>query len=945
MNNNEEVMGMSIRSFRPNVPRSTFAPVLLALFCLASLAPARPGSSAPAGQGEPAFASWQVLSESRDEALYQLFLEGSVVEGLELRWFATGSGGNRNNDYAEIKLYNAIGQLVGRFRYGREGDNRDSVTGWHAAYMVLPQRAVVSKAELFLHQPGGSPRLAISFSWAKPWNAGVDMQYYPLSYEGRVFASGLEALPRGKVWLHAVWPPWPKSAIDYVVWKSFTKPAPPSGFEANPDVYVDASYVGTINTIGEGWTGQGGYAIAVQAGVGQGSWIRDALHWGRKQCLYKAVSHTPEGYIQDVMQNEASGITDIFLDVVDATLLSYIKFALECVQLVATLDVDEKVAKAQTVVFENVPLQGNNRIHAWIRLKGVVAALGLAHSVASFYTDGTIEGDLNGNRGIEVGGILLHYRGPSSPEVTGTVPGNGAVNLSLRPELKIAFSQNIILNNQANVVLHKAGATQAISCTIVASGNTLTIKPNQDLEGNTAYELEIKPDAVKARDSLTNLASYTLRFTTGAPFMIESSSPSDGEVNVPLDKTTTILVFNKQIAQKGDANPSIVLKDASGRVVARVGQGADCTFYQRNANLVLSSSLLPLAAGQRYTWEIPRDAFRDALGNPNQPAKFTFTTAPPVQVVATIPKNNDTDVPSQPITVCFSQRVVPGTNYNGITLKVGNTNVNIRKSFSGNKLTVESPSGLGYNKKYVLTIPEGAMKDPTTGAPSAAYTLSFASAVPPAVVSTTPVNNATGVYRDQAIVLTFSEPIKWPSVPGDVVKAGSVLIPCHRAIEANELILTPTNPLPANTTITVSLPARAVHDLNDTPNQSPYSFSFTTGISGSPPRVAWTSPADGETGVSLNQVVYVRFTKNVQPGPNWGNITLKTEGGQDVGVNAVISYGNQLELRPTGQLKKNTVYVITLPAGCVKEELGSLFEGPVVFRFRTQYLSGPYQPQ
>ena len=937
---------MSIRLFRPNTPRSTFAPVLLAVFCLASLAPARPGSSAPAGQGEPVFASWQVLSERRDEALYQLFLEGSVIKGLELRWFATGSGGNRNNDYAEIKLYNAIGQLVGCFRYGREGDNRDSVTGWHAAYMVLPQGAAVSKAELLLHQPGGSPRLVISFSWAKPWNAGVDTQYYPLSYEGRVFASGLEALPRGKVWLHAVWPLWSKSAIDYVVWKSFTKPVSPSGFEANPDVYVDVSYAGTINTIGEGWTGQGGYAIAVQAGVGQGSWIRDALHRGRKQCLYKAVSHTPEGYIQDVMQNEASGITDIFLDAVDATLLSYIKFVLECAQLVATLDVDEKVAKAQRMVFENVPLQGNNRIYTWIRLKGVVAALGLAHSVASFYTDGTIEGDLNGNRGIEVGGILLHYRGPSSPEVTGTVPGNGAVNLPLRPELKIVFSRNIMLNDQANVMLHKTGATQATPCTIVASGNTLTIKPNQDLEGNTAYELEIKPKAVKDRDSLcTNLASYTLRFTTGAPFMIERSSPSDGEVNVSLYKTTTILVFNKQIAQKGDANSSIVLKDASGQVVARVGQGVNCTFHQRDANLVLSSSLLPLAAGQQYTWEIPRDAFRDASGNPNQPAKFTFTTAPPVQVAATIPKNNDTDVPSQPITVYFSQRVVPGTNYNRITLKAGNTIVNIWKSLHDNKLTVGSSSSLDYNKTYVLTIPEGAMKDPVTSAPSAAFVLSFTSAVPPAVVNTTPANNATGVYRDQAIVLTFSELIKWPSVPGDVVKAGSVLLPCRRTIEANELILTPINPLPANTTITVSLPARAVHDLNGTPNQSSYSFSFTTGISGSPPRVAWTYPTDGETGVSLNPVVYVRFTKNVQPGPNWGNITLKTEGGQAVEVNAVISYGNQLELRPTGQLKKNTVYVVTLPAGCVKEELGSPFEGPVVFRFRTQYLSGPYQPQ
>jgi hypothetical protein len=91
--------------------------------------------------------------------------------------------------------------------------------------------------------------------------------------------------------------------------------------------------------------------------------------------------------------------------------------------------------------------------------------------------------------------------------------------------------------------------------------------------------------------------------------------------------------------------------------------------------------------------------------------------------------------------------------------------------------------------------------------------------------------------------------------------------------------------------------------------------------------------------------IYVRFSKKVQPGSSWGNITLKTEDGQAVQVSTLLSYGSQMEIRPTGQLKRNTVYVVTLPAGCVKEELGSSSEGPVVFRFRTRYLTGPYQPR
>lgn len=386
-------------------------------------------------------------------------------------------------------------------------------------------------------------------------------------------------MPRGKVWMHAAglgtiwgWGAPQKASVDYVVWKSFNKPSMPSGFSSSPDIYVDASYAGTINVIGEGFTGQGGYAVAIQTGVGQGSWINQAISFGKKQCLWKAVSHSDEGFIQDVKQNMASGILDIALDAAELSLLSYAKFVIECVKLIYTLfDIDEKVAEAKTVVFEATSLQSSDRVHTWIRLRGTVAALGFAHSVLSFYTDGTIEGNLDGNRGIEIGGILLHYQGPSSPEVTSTNPLNGAMNLPLRPEITLVFSRNIVLNNQANVVLHKAGSTQSLPCTVTATGSTLKVSPNQDLEGNTTYELEVKAGAVRdQRSSVTNLASHTLRFTTGEPFMVVGTTPADGSAGISL-RPTAIFVFNKSVAGKGSAYNSIALKNASGQIVARVG--------------------------------------------------------------------------------------------------------------------------------------------------------------------------------------------------------------------------------------------------------------------------------------------------------------------------------------------------------------------------------------
>lgn len=935
--------------------------LLSALFLLFLLLTV-PVWSAPAEQNEPVFAAWKTIFEGRDEAQYQLNVGGVFVDyGLEVRWYATGSGGNIRKDYAEFRLYNVQGELAGYFRCGRDGDNRDNVTGWHAVYLVLPRQSVLNQIKITLHQPGCSPRLITSFSWAKPWDAAVDINFSPLSSEGRVIYTGFDTLPKGKVWLHAVWPAWNRSAVDYVIYRRFTRPAPPAGFETRPDIYLDVSYAGTLNTVGEGWTGQGGYALAVQAGVGQGFSLNNAFVSGKKQCLWKAVSHTPEGFIMDVAQNMASGVVDIALDAAEATILGYIKFVLESAKLAATLDVDEKVAKAQTVIFENVPLQSSDRVHAWVRLKGVVAALGLAHSVASFYSDGWVEGNLNGNRGIELGGIMLHYQGPSTsqgpfaPEVTGTVPENGATNLPRRPELKVNFSQNIAVNNQANVVLHKAGSSEPIPCSLTvdsANNKTLIITPGQELEYNTSYELEIKPGAVKAQTpgGVTNLGSFIFRFSTGAPFMVINTSPEDGAANVKL-KPKIIFTFNRPITGQGNAFNSIALKNTSGQMVAAIGQGVSWTISSSQLILTLANQL---AAGQKYIWEIPVNALRDNLGNFNQPARLAFITAKPVQVIETSPRDKEIEVPIfKPINIYFSSSwIVSGPKYEGISLKTGNTVVAIRKEIEtttrGKVLVIRPVSSLNYNKTYVLTIPEEAVKDDSTEAPSLPYTLSFSTAIPPEIKSTTPENNASGVFRDQEIILIFSKLIKpGPALASLSLKDGGADVPFSTHFEGNCLILEHSTPFRANSRITVTVPAGAVVDLNGTENQTPLTISFTTGSGGTPPQIWSTSPADGEEGVALQPVIIVRFTKNIQSNyqPGQEPILLKTEDGQQViKVQAVIK-GNQLEIRPYEQLRKNTVYIVTLPAGCVKEELGSPFAGPVSFRFRTQFRSGPIQPK
>lgn len=363
------------------------------------------------------FESWRVVYEEPGEVLYRLPLNGDIFTGLVFRWYGVANGGDINNDGIEIKCYNSNNKLSGFYRYGWKDDNQDSITGWHQMYLILPQSSSLSYIEVKVYRPDGKAWLDTNLCWVAGFEPQLENNWFILNYDPYndtrgMSWSGYESLPRGKVWLHAdgcgTSAPV-ESSIDYIVWKNFRKPEVPSGFSTLADIYIEVAYGGTVNAVGEGATGQGGYNVAVQCGTGQGNWINNALAFGRKQCLWHVISHDPGGLASDVLENTASGIVDIALDVVEASILSYAKFVFDAALLFHTITVDEKVAETKTAIFENVPLIDNERVYAWIRLNAIVGALGFAHSVVSFYKDGTIEGDLHNNRGIQIGGVLVHY--------------------------------------------------------------------------------------------------------------------------------------------------------------------------------------------------------------------------------------------------------------------------------------------------------------------------------------------------------------------------------------------------------------------------------------------------------------------------------------------------------------------------------------------------------
>ncbi|MCX7969415.1 MAG: Ig-like domain-containing protein, partial [Armatimonadetes bacterium] len=749
-----------------------------------------------------------------------------------------------------------------------------------------------------------------------------------------------------------------KAAIDYTVWKSFVKPPAPAGFNSNPDVTVDASYAGTINVTNDSWPGRGGYAIGICVGVANSNdssiYNANVFQAGKVQKLWSASKNAGDlqEYIGDIMQNQASGIVDIMLDALDFQLLSYVKFVLDCAALVGyVFDVDEKVAERDTVVYDAFPMQGGNYILVWLRMKAVISAVWFAHTVLSFWTDGLIEGDLKGNRGLEIGCIGLHYQGPQSPEVIGTNPAQGSNNQPSRPEIKFTFSDNIQVNNANNITLRAVNNAEVVGCTASASGNTLTVKPNQDLADSTTYELTVNPGTVrKTSSNLTNLAPFTLRFTTGASPTVVNTTPPDRASNVAMKPEMTI-TFNPPVTDAGVAISKVTLRKASGQVIASVGKGVSYSIRASEGKVILSLAF-PLEPGQQYFLEIPRDAFRNAKGFANVPYQWSFTTAYPLTVISVSPRDKETDVPvNAPIMLRFNQTITAGPEFNKILVKAGSSTVPVYLTIGPtlpmlDTLTITPKSPLPPNQICTVTLPQGALKNPKTEAPSASFSFSFNTAVNPTAKSTSPAQGSKGVYRDDVIVVRFSEAVKvGKNFNGISVKAGSTDVKFRAGIRYDELVIEPNNPLPANASVTVTIPSDAIVDLKGNSLQSPINFQFTTGTGGLPPWVSFTSPADGESNVSRNATIYVRFTKNIVQGDNWGQITLKEEDGTLVQIQTLISHGSQIEIRPLQPLKKNRRYIVTLPSGCVKETLGTPLQDGYSFSFRTAWGDGGKEAQ
>ncbi len=149
--------------------------------------------------------------------------------------------------------------------------------------------------------------------------------------------------------------------------------------------------------------------------------------------------------------------------------------------------------------------------------------------------------------------------------------------------------------------------------------------------------------------------------------------------------------------------------------------------------------------------------------------------------------------------------------------------------------------------------------------------------IPPAVISTTPSNGSTGAVKTLPIRIEFSEYVN--------AAAGAFTLECPtgtpRAFTVNsspavQFSLTPTSPLPAGTTCTVTVHASGITDIDaGSPLGANYTFSFTT-CGGASCHVYFTTYGFGHDQGTVNSV------------QNSGGSVTTYAGGQDLTTSVAV---------------------------------------------------------
>lgn len=305
--------------------------------------------------------------------------------------------------------------------------------------------------------------------------------------------------------------------------------------------------------------------------------------------------------------------------------------------------------------------------------------------------------------------------------------------------------------------------------------------------------------------------------------VVESTNPSDGVTNVPLNQVITV-TFNEEM------DPSTINPD-SFSIVGTSLVGGTISYIGTTATFTPTVGLTP---NTTYVGTVTT-ALHDLNGNAlQQDYVWSFTTGAILQprVLTTSPTSNEVGVVlNKVISTTFSMPMDPSTiSQTTFLVKQGTTPILGTVSYSGNSAYFTPNLNLTSNLVYTATITTGA-KNSVNTAIAANYVWNFTTGaiIAPKVLSTDPANNETGVLLDKTITATFDMAMN-PLTITDIsftLKQGNTPVLGIVSYLGNTATFNPNNDLLSNSTYTATL-SIVVKNPAGVPLANNYVWKFTT---------------------------------------------------------------------------------------------------------------------
>jgi len=433
-------------------------------------------------------------------------------------------------------------------------------------------------------------------------------------------------------------------------------------------------------------------------------------------------------------------------------------------------------------------------------------------------------------------------------EVSSTIPTNGARGVAMDQVLTATFNQDVECSTvtTSTFTLESGSGKHVVKVAggITCAGTVATFTPSSPLAANTEYTATITTGVKDTGGQKLN-CNFVWSFKTGSTL----TAPTVTAVT-PLNKATGVGLNTLITAAFDQAmNPATI--DACCFTVTEAGHPVKGTItYNTTTNIATFTPAAKLLPNTTYTVTISTCVTN--LGGTEMVLKFvwTFTTgaAPdiiPPTVILTNTVSGATGVPlNQIITATFSEAMAPATIISpAVTFTLTTTSPvvsvpgTVTYAAVGDIATFTPTADLAASTEYTATISTGVTN--LAGiAMLSSYSWTFTTGaatvvIPPTVVSTNPLSNATGVCINGAINVTFNEPLNPETInTGTFTVTGPALTPVLGTVTLDVTgtiaTFTPTSNLASGTPYTATITTGVTDVLGD-PLATAYVWSFTTG--------------------------------------------------------------------------------------------------------------------